>query len=65
MSIYRTKFEGELGGSWDNIVCYMYVCGGGGGGAGRERGVLEAHSKQLFVQSCLINTCRLLYNYIE
>lgn len=59
MSIYRTKFEGELGGSWDNIVCY--VCGGGGGG----EGVLEAHSKQLFVQSCLINTCRLLYNYIE
>lgn len=61
MSIYRTKFEGELGGSWDNIVCY--VCGGGVGGG--ERGVLEAHSKQLFVQSCLINTCRLLYNYIE
>lgn len=38
MSIYRTKFEGELGCSWDNIVCYMYVCGGGGGGAGREGG---------------------------
>lgn len=36
MSIYRTKFEGELGGSWDNIVCY--VCGGGGGGGGREGG---------------------------
>lgn len=36
MSIYRTKFEGELGGSWDNIVCY--VCGGGVRGGGGEGG---------------------------